>query len=144
MTDEIIDGRDVLGLTYYLESGEVFWIGSTLGIDEARKLFDSEFNDYVNATNTQVVAGYLSGIHYILELDSKNEKHGLMCPDELPYENLIEKQLPFLGDFVFEENQDFSLRITDNKFDTEVEKSKVWTFSNFLVEKAIIVNKKKV
>jgi homospermidine synthase len=52
MTDEIIDGRDVLGLTYYLENGEVFWIGSTLGIDEARKLFDSEFNDYVNATNT--------------------------------------------------------------------------------------------
>lgn len=91
MTDEIIDGRDVLGLTYYLESGEVFWVGSTLGIDEARKLFEPDFKQWVNATNVQVLAGYLSGIHYILELDAKNEKHGLLCPDELPYDNIMEK-----------------------------------------------------
>jgi hypothetical protein len=32
----------------------------------------------------------------------------------------MEKQIQFLGDFVFEEAKDFKLRITDNKFDTEV------------------------
>ena len=42
MTEEIIDGRDILGCTFYLENGEVYWIGSTLCIEEARNYFDDE------------------------------------------------------------------------------------------------------
>jgi homospermidine synthase len=89
MTEEIIDGRDILGFTFYFANEEVYWVGSTLCIEEARNYFDEENRQWVNTTNLQVLSGYLSGIHYILECDAKRNKYGLMRQDEFPHENIM-------------------------------------------------------
>jgi homospermidine synthase len=137
LTDEIINGRDILGLTYYLKSGEVFWIGSMLSIHEARNLFNPKLHEFINATNVPVAAGYLSGILYLIELNNKNIKKGLMCPDELPYNKILDYELPFLGEFYFGEG-DFKLPKNENKFNSKKNKTSDWYFSNFLVDKNLI------
>jgi homospermidine synthase len=38
LTHEIVEGRDILGLTFYLNNKEVYWIGSALSIEEAREI----------------------------------------------------------------------------------------------------------
>ena len=133
LSDEIIDGRDILGLTYFLKSGEVFWIGSLLSIHEARHFIDKELIDYINATNLQVCAGYLSGIFYLMELDKNNIKKGLLIPDELPYEKILEWSLPFLGEFIFTKS-DFKITLShSNKFNNKPKQTDDWQFDNFLI-----------
>ena len=44
-TKDIIDGRDELGLTFFLGNGDIFWIGSLLDIDEARDIYENKFDD---------------------------------------------------------------------------------------------------
>ncbi len=131
LTNEIVDGRDILGLTFYLEDKSVYWIGSLLSIHEARLLFNNQLNDFINATNTQVIAGYISGILYFLDIGDK--KYGKMSPDDLP-EYIIKYQLPFLGDFVFEKAPNFKLSIVENNINTRIDSTSNWTFNNFLIE----------
>lgn len=137
LTEEITNGRDILGLTYYLKSGEVFWIGSMLSIGEARSLFKPKFNEYINATNIPVAAGYLSGILYLIELNNKKIKKGLICPDDLPYDKILNWELPFLGEFCFMEGK-FELPNNENKFDSKKTKTSKWLFSNFLVDETLM------
>lgn len=131
LTDEIIDGRDILGLTFYLEDKKSYWIGSLLSIEESRDLFNHEINEFINATNVQVIAGYLSGILYFIDLG--NEKKGKMSPDDLP-EYLISYQLPFLGEFIFDEKDNFKLSIVENNKTTSIGETNNWIFKNFLIE----------
>ena len=142
LTKEITDGRDLLGLTYYLEDGTTYFIGSLLDINEAREIYNNKYNDFINATNVQVVGGYLSGILSLMKLNEKNVKLGLMCPDELPYDKLIEYQLPLIGDFVFVEGTCIgdlmkcknNLITSNNEFGSERNMIRNgWTFDKFLV-----------
>ena len=133
MTDEIIDGRDILGLTYYLENGDVFWVGSMLTIHEARKIFPPEYHKFINATNTTVSAGILSAVLEIIRLDKKGKKLGLISPDDLPWYKIIYDQIGYLGDFVFMKT-DFSNIISDNRFGRPYKLSKNWQFDEFLVD----------
>jgi serine/threonine protein kinase len=48
MAYEIIEGRDILGLTYFLEDKSIYWVGSMLSIDESRDLFDNSINNFIN------------------------------------------------------------------------------------------------
>lgn len=137
LTDEIVNGRDILGLTYYLKSGEVYWIGSMLSIHEARKLFNPKLKEFINATNIQVAAGYLSGILHLINLDNNNIKKGLICPDDLPYNEILEYELPFLGEFCFKKG-DFKLPNNENKFDSKKKETSIWTFDNFLLDKSLL------
>ena len=61
-----------------------------------RYIFDNECDDFINATISQVVAGYLSGIIHLI---NTKEYTGLIFPDDLP-QSIIKYQLPFLGDFI--------------------------------------------
>ena len=97
LTKEITHGNDILGLTFYLEDKSVYWIGSLLDINESRMLFDNKCDSFINATISQVVPGYLSGIIHLIN----NEYSGLIFPDDLPYNDCMKYILPFLGDFIF-------------------------------------------
>ena len=132
MTDEIIDGRDILGLTYYLENGDVFWAGSMLSIHEARKIFPPEYHNFINATNTTVSAGILSAVLELIRLDKKNKKLGLIDPDDLPWFKVIYDQIGYLGDFVFMK-ANYSNIISDNRFGHPYGTSKNWTLNEFLI-----------
>ena len=134
LTSEILEGNDFLGLTYYLKDGSTYFIGSLLDINEAREIYENKYNDFVNATNVQVVAGYLSGILSLMKLNEHNITLGLMCPDALPYEKLIISQLPFLGDFVFVKGS-YDLIDSQNNFKDTREIIKTdWTFDKFLIK----------
>ena len=137
LTDELISGRDILGLTFYLADGSVYWCGSLLSIEEARKLYNNEYDFFVNATNIPVVAGYLSGIMHMIKLCDKGIYNGLMVPDDLPYMDILKNQLPLIGELIFVES-DFKLTKSDNKFEGERTHSTQWTFDNFLVERDLI------
>jgi homospermidine synthase len=100
LTDDIIDGRDELGLTFFLENGDIFWIGSLLDISEARQIFSNQFSKYMNATTVQVVGGYLSGIMFVMD-KHKRGQNGLYVPEDMDYKKVFETMKPFYGDFIF-------------------------------------------
>lgn len=131
LTNEIMDGRDILGLTYYLKDKSSYWIGSLLSIQESRDLFNHEIDEFINATNVQVIAGYLSGILYFIDLG--NEKKGKMSPDDLP-EYLMTYQLPLLGEFIFDKKDNFKLSIVENDKTKSIGETNEWNFRNFLIE----------
>lgn len=134
LTSEIIDGADILGLTFFLENKDIFWIGSTLDIHESRKLFDDNINEFINATILQVVAGYFSGIVHLIKLNNKNIKLGIIEPDELPFHKLIKYQLPFLGDFIFVKHNNYDITINDGNYDSFLESTNDWQFNNFIIQ----------
>lgn len=131
LTSEIIDGRDILGITYFLEDKNIYWIGSLLSIHESRDLFDNNINNFINATNTQVIAGYFSGILYFLDLGDK--KVGMMDPDDLPVDKIIKYQLPMLGEFIFIKKNDYKIKVLDNNVNSYIYELDEWTFNNFLI-----------
>jgi len=138
-TKEIIDGRDELGLTFFLGNGDIFWIGSLLDIDEARDIYENKFNDKINATLVQIVGGYLSGIFHILDLNKKKQYNGVMVPEDLPYKQMYDRMKPFYGEFVFTKVEDWdynmktrSITFRDYK-EQAVNKSPEWKLKDFLI-----------
>lgn len=133
LTDEITEGRDILGLTFFLENKEVYWIGSTLCVDEAREIYENSFNKWVNATNVQVMIGYLSGLIHIIDLLKENKYEGLLTPEDLPYKKIMKFSEPFLGEFIFKKIDDFKILKYKKKFTDNNLYTNDWQFENFLV-----------
>jgi homospermidine synthase len=138
-TKEIIDGRDELGLTFFLGNGDIFWIGSLLDIDEARDIYENKFDEKINATMVQVVGGYLSGIMHILDLNKEGKYNGVMVPEDLPYKEMYKKMKPFFGEFVFKKVEDWdynmktrSITFRDYK-ENAFNKSPEWKLKDFLI-----------
>lgn len=98
LTHEIIAGSDELGVTIFLSNGDAYWVGSTLDIQEAREQYnygdDNYMFDYINATNSQVVAGYITGIFFLLNTDP-----GIYYPEDIPLDYLS-ICLMFQGNFI--------------------------------------------
>jgi homospermidine synthase len=133
LTSEIIDGNDILGLTYFLEDKKyIYWIGSLLGIEESRNLFDNKLDNIINATILQVIAGYLTGIMYLMDLSENNIKKGLIEAEDIPLE-YMKYQLPFLGDFIFTKKEDYKINKLYNKVTSDLVETNEWTFSNFMI-----------
>ena len=101
LTSDIVDGSDELGISMFLENGEVYWIGSLLTIEEARSYHPSWMWPYMNATNVQVLGGYMTGIFYLVDLWERGENRGLLFPEDIPME-YIQISLGFQGEFVME------------------------------------------
>ena len=133
LTSEIINGNDILGLTYFLKNKKIYWIGSTLGINETRDITNNEINNYINATLLQVIVGYMTGIIHIINLNNNDIKKGLMEPDDLPVDDLIQYQLPFLGDFIFVKKSNYKLFKINNNVNSYLNTTTKWTFKNFLI-----------
>jgi homospermidine synthase len=97
MTTSITDGRDELGVTIFLKD-KAYWCGSLLDIHEARRQYPSYMHPYINATNSQVVTGYLIGIFYLVN----NRKSGLIFPENIDLD-YMKYGFPLLGEFIIEE-----------------------------------------
>jgi homospermidine synthase len=135
LTHDITEGNDELGLTFFLNNGDIYWVGSLLDIEEARELYNNEFTPYVNATLTQVVGGFLGGLLYIVDEISAKRYHGLLSPDDLPYEKILNFSLPFFGEFVFKKVTDWTPMKYDNNFPGRLEnKITALQFENFIVD----------
>ncbi len=126
MTSDIIDGRDELGCTLFFASGDIYWVGSLLDINEARLIYDNQFNDIVNVTILQVVAGYIGSIFYLIESIEKKVYRGFMTPEDMPVDKFIQWTKPLLGPFGVIKVRDWTIESQD--------KQNLWQFSDFLVD----------
>jgi homospermidine synthase len=88
MADEIVDGVDELGVLLMGHPFSTWWTGSQLSIHEARELVPGQ-----NATTLQVAAAVLAGLVFEIRHPCK----GILVPDDLPHEEILEIASPYLG-----------------------------------------------
>jgi homospermidine synthase len=88
MKDDIIDGRDEVGVLLLGHDLNAWWIGSQLDIHETRRIVAHQ-----NATTLQVAASALSAIIWML----RNPQRGFNLPEQLPSQEILEICKPYLG-----------------------------------------------
>ncbi|MDE1151773.1 MAG: homospermidine synthase [Micavibrio sp.] len=86
--NEIVDGRDELGVLLYGHAKNAYWFGSQLTIEETRKLAP-----YQNATGMQVTSAVMAGMVWALE----NPDRGITEADEMDFDRCLELQMQYLG-----------------------------------------------
>jgi homospermidine synthase len=87
--DELVDGMDELGVLLMGNTRGVYWYGSRLTVQQARALAP-----YNNATSLQVPAGILGAMVWAL----RNPDAGLVEPDDIDHEVVMEVAAPYLGE----------------------------------------------
>jgi homospermidine synthase len=124
MRDEIEGGMDELGVLLMGHRRGAYWYGSRLTIEEARELAP-----YNTATSLQVVAGILGGFVWAL----RNPRAGVVEPDDLDHETVMEVALPYLGEMAGVYDDWTPLRDRNPLFPTEADADDPWQFRNFRV-----------
>lgn len=124
LMDDIYDGIDELGVLLMGHRKGVYWYGSVLSIQDARELAP-----YNNATSLQVVAGVLAGLIWAIE----NPETGIVEPDEMPFDRILEIANPYLGKVVGKYSDWTPLKDRGVLFDEDVDETDPWQFKNFRV-----------
>jgi homospermidine synthase len=88
MNDEIVDGKDELGVLLLGHDLNGWWVGSQLDIHETRRLVQHQ-----NATTLQVAASVLGALFWMI----RNPRRGLNVPDDLPHQEVLDVANPYLG-----------------------------------------------
>lgn len=89
--DDIVEGQDELGVLLMGHDYRSWWTGTILGIDEARSLVPHQ-----NATTLQVAASVIACVIWMIE----HPNEGVLVPDQLPHEAILDIARPYLGDVV--------------------------------------------
>jgi homospermidine synthase len=120
--NDIIDGRDELGVLVAGHAKNAYWFGSQLTIHEAKKI-----SPYNTATTLQVVSGVIGGLVYALE----NPVKGYLECEEVDHERVMEVITPFLGT-VKGEYTEWTPIVDRGKYfeDNSYDKTDPWQFSN--------------
>ncbi|HKB52719.1 MAG TPA: saccharopine dehydrogenase C-terminal domain-containing protein [Ramlibacter sp.] len=124
LRDEIEAGIDELGVLLMGHPKGVYWYGSRLSNEQACKLVPHN-----NATSLQVVAGILGGMAWAL----RNPDAGLVEPDDLDHETVLETAMPYLGEVVGEWGDWTPLQGRSALFAEETDPDDPWQFLNFRV-----------
>lgn len=90
MNDEIISGRDELGVLLMGHPYRSWWTGSQLTIDEARSIVPHQ-----NATTLQVAGSIVAAVTWMID----HPDEGLCVPDDLPWEPVLKVARQYLGTF---------------------------------------------
>lgn len=122
--DEITAGMDELGVLLMGNARGVYWYGSRLSIEQARQLAP-----YNNATSMQVAAGVLAGMVWAL----RNPHAGVVEPDDIDYEMVLEIAKPYLGELVGVYGDWTPLRDRGWPFSEEMDVDDPWQFKNMRV-----------
>ena len=124
LMDEIQDGVDELGALLMGHAKGAYWYGSQLSIQEARKLAP-----YNNATSLQVAAGVLGAVVWAME----NPRAGILDPDEIDFERVLEIADPYLGKLVGAYTDWSPLQGRGQPFTEDIDQEDPWQFKNFRV-----------
>ena len=89
--DELVDGRDELGVLLMGNRKGAYWFGSQLTLEEARRLCPHN-----SATTLQVAAGVLAGCVWAI----RNPDRDVVEPDQLPYDEILSLARPYLGEMI--------------------------------------------
>jgi len=122
--EEIIAGRDELGVLLYGHAKNAYWYGSRLTIDEAR-----ENAPYQNATGMQVTSAVVAGMAWALE----HPNAGIVEADELDYHLCLSVQRPYLGTVEGIYTDWTPLTDRPGFFPEDIDESDPWQFRNVLV-----------
>jgi homospermidine synthase len=122
--DEIIDGRDELGVLLYGHARNAYWFGSQLTIEEARQLAPHQ-----NATGMQVTSAVLAGVVWALE----NPEAGIVETDDMDHARCLEVQLPYLGNVEGFYTDWTPLNDRPGLFPDDIDPDDPWQFRNVLV-----------
>lgn len=88
MNDEIVDGRDELGVLVMGHPYKSWWTGMLTSIDEARAVAPHQ-----SATTVQVAASILGAVDWLL----RAPREGVRVPDELPWRDVVAVATPYVG-----------------------------------------------
>jgi len=129
LTDEIISGRDELGVLLMGHDFTSWWTGSLLDIEETRQLVPHQ-----NATTLQVACSVLGAAMWMI----KNPQKGFCVPDDLPYEEVLEVAKLYLGPFVSQPTDWTPLKNRVDLYEKFNDRPRpkaedVWQFETFLV-----------
>jgi homospermidine synthase len=88
MNDEILSGRDELGVLLMGHPYQCWWTGMQTTIDEARAVVPHQ-----NATTVQVAASVVGAVMWMIN----HPEEGVRVPDELPWREVLEVAYPYVG-----------------------------------------------
>jgi homospermidine synthase len=130
LNDEIISGRDELGVLLMGHPYRSWWTGSLLSIDEARAVLPHQ-----NATTLQVAGSIIGALAWMID----HPHEGVRVPDELPWRTILGVAHRYLGT-LHSAPSDWdpvsSRRDLFASFSDEVafvDANDPWQFTNFLV-----------
>ena len=128
MTDEITGGADILGALLMGHAYNSWWTGSHLTIGRSRELLPHQ-----NATTLQVAISITAAAAWIL----RNPDRGVLVPDDLPHEFVLEMARPYLGHNISTPSDWTPLKHQTSHFQgfnrPDVDLADPWQFKNFLV-----------
>ncbi|MCM8597007.1 homospermidine synthase [Accumulibacter sp.] len=125
LMDEISPGGvDELGVLLAGHSRNAYWYGSQLSVDEARPLAPHN-----SATSLQVTSAALAGIVWAIE----NPARGIVEPENLDFERILEICLPYLGPVVGVYSDWTPLAGRGRLFPEGIDHSDPWQFRNVRV-----------
>ena len=121
--EDIVEGMDELGVLLMGAKKGVYWYGSRLTIDQARKA--APWN---SATSLQVVGGMIAGIVWAI----RNPTEGVVEPEYLDHEMVLDIAKPYLGEVVGVYGDWSPIKGRSDLFSTDMD-SDPWQFKNFRV-----------
>lgn len=130
LNDEIISGRDELGVLLMGHPYKSWWTGSLLSIDEARAVVSNQ-----SATTLQVAASVVAAVTWLID----NPNEGVCVPDDLPWDTLLAVARPYLGSMhsgpsdwdPVSSRRDLFAQFSDEA--DHVDATDPWQFGNFLI-----------
>ncbi len=124
MMAEITAGTDELGVLLMGMPKGVYWFGSRLTIEEARRVAPHN-----NATSLQVTAAVLAGVVWALE----HPRQGVVEPEDLDFEGILEIARPYLGEIVGVYGDWTPLAGRETLFPEDLDRDDPWQFKNLRV-----------
>jgi homospermidine synthase len=124
MMDEISKGIDELGVLLLGPAKGVYWYGSRLSIDEARRVAPHN-----NATSLQVTAAVLAGVVWAIE----HPREGVVEPEGLDFARILEIARPYLGEVVGAYGGWTPLAGRESLFAEDLDRDDPWQFKNIRV-----------
>jgi homospermidine synthase len=124
LKEEITSGVDELGVLLMGPATGAYWYGSQLSTQEARALCPDN-----SATSLQVTAAVMAGVVWAI----KNPARGLVEPDDMPFDEILELCRPYLGNLVGVHTHWTPLAQRSALFEEDLDTSDPWQFKNFRV-----------
>jgi homospermidine synthase len=125
LMDEITAGTDELGVLLMGRPKGVYWFGSRLAVEEARRVAPHN-----NATSLQVTAAVLAGVVWALE----HPREGVVEPEDLDFERVLDIARPYLGEVVGVFGDWTPLDGREILFPEDLDRDDAWQFKNFRVD----------
>ena len=132
LADDIVDGRDELGVLLMGHDFTSWWCGSLLDIHTTRKLVPHQ-----QATTLQVAVSVVAAALWMI----KNPREGFLLPDDIDREFILKFAEPYIVPFVSIPSDWTPLQNLNQKYmkfglSAPKEEDK-WQFSSFLVDERI-------